>query len=115
MSGCPERIEVAAYYLITECLANIAKHAQASNATVVVSRQGDKVAIEVADDGVGGASGDRGSGVRGLADRVESLGGTLHISSPVGRGTLVRAEIPWTPSEADEEPLAAGTKAPAPG
>jgi signal transduction histidine kinase len=111
----PERIEVAAYYLITECLANIAKHAQASNATVVVSRQGDKVAIEVADDGVGGASGDRGSGVRGLADRVESLGGTLHISSPVGRGTLVRAEIPWTPSEADEEPLAAGTKAPAPG
>jgi signal transduction histidine kinase len=110
----PERIEVAAYYLITECLANIAKYAQASSAGVVVSRDGGEVVIEVADDGVGGASRDRGSGLRGLADRVESLGGTLHLSSPVGRGTMVRAEIPWVPSDVDEEPLAAGTKARAP-
>jgi signal transduction histidine kinase len=111
----PERIEVAAYYLITECLANIAKHAQASGARVVVSREGDEVVIEVMDDGVGGASRDRGSGLRGLADRVESLGGTLHVSSPAGRGTHVRAAIPWTPSGADEEPIAEGTKAPARG
>jgi signal transduction histidine kinase len=108
----PERIEVAGYYLITECLANIAKYAQASNATVVVSRRGDEVVIEVADDGVGGASRDGGSGLRGLADRVESLGGTLLISSPAGLGTQVRAEIPWTPRGVDEEPAAAGTTAP---
>jgi signal transduction histidine kinase len=109
----PERIEVAAYYLITECLANIAKHAQASKARVVVGDD-DEVVIEVADDGVGGASRDGGSGLRGLADRVESLGGTLHVSSPVGGGTQVRAEIPRRPTGVADEPVAAGTKAPAP-
>jgi signal transduction histidine kinase len=92
--GLPERIEVAGYYVISECLANTAKYAGASEATVAVSRANDHVVIEVVDDGVGGASRDGGSGLRGLMDRVEALGGTLELSSPVGRGTRVRAEIP---------------------
>jgi signal transduction histidine kinase len=92
--GLPERIEVAGYYVISECLANTAKYAQASEATVAVSRANDHVVIEVADDGVGGASRDGGSGLRGLMDRVEALGGTLELSSPIGLGTRVRAEMP---------------------
>jgi signal transduction histidine kinase len=92
--GLPERVEVAGYYVISECLANTAKYAHASAASVAVSRANDHVVIEVADDGVGGASSDGGSGLRGLVDRVEALGGTLELSSPSGHGTRVRAEIP---------------------
>jgi signal transduction histidine kinase len=92
--GLPQRIEVAGYYVISECLANTAKYAQASEARVAVSRANDHVRIEVVDDGVGGASRDGGSGLRGLMDRVEALGGTLELSSPVGLGTRVTAEIP---------------------
>jgi signal transduction histidine kinase len=96
--GLPERIEVAGYYVISECLANTAKYAQASEARVAVSRANDHVVIEVVDDGVGGASRDAGSGLRGLTDRVEALGGTLELSSPIGLGTRVRAEIPCSTS-----------------
>jgi signal transduction histidine kinase len=103
----PEPIEVAGYYVIAECLANVAKYAHASEAIVAVSRSNDEVVIEVADDGVGGASQDRGSGLRGLADRVEALGGTIGVSSPVGRGTRVRAEIPCSPSIVAEKPALA--------
>ena len=103
----PEPIEVAGYYVIAECLANVAKYAHASEASVAVSRSNDEVVIEVADDGVGGASRDGGSGLRGLADRVEALGGTIGVSSPVGRGTRVRAQIPCTPSVVAEEPTLA--------
>ncbi|MDF2697391.1 MAG: integral rane sensor signal transduction histidine kinase, partial [Labilithrix sp.] len=92
--GLPERIEVAGFYLISECLANTAKYAEASEAVVAVSRENDRVIIEVVDDGVGGASRNGGSGLRGLTDRVEALGGKLELSSPSGRGTRVRAEIP---------------------
>jgi signal transduction histidine kinase len=92
--GLPERIEVAGYYLISECLANSAKYARASQATVAVSRENDHVVIEVVDDGVGGASRDEGSGLRGLTDRVEALDGKLELSSPAGRGTRVTARIP---------------------
>ena len=92
--GLPERIEVAGYYVVSECLANIAKYAQASEASVAVSRVNEHVVIEVVDDGVGGASRDGGSGLRGLMDRVEALGGRLEVSSPIGLGTRVRAEIP---------------------
>ncbi len=90
----PEAIEVAAYYVVCESLANIGKHARASSAIVSVDRTASSVAIEVADDGVGGADTERGSGLRGLADRVEALGGTLRVWSPAGGGTRVRAEIP---------------------
>ena len=90
----PEPVEVAAYYLVSESLANVAKHASASFATVDVSRTTGHVVIEIVDDGIGGADTERGSGLRGLADRVEALGGRLRVWSPSGGGTRVRAEIP---------------------
>jgi len=90
----PEPIEVAAFYLVSESLVNVAKHANASSATVEVSRIDGVVVVEVTDDGVGGADSERGSGLRGLADRVEALGGRLRVWSPNGGGTRVRAEIP---------------------
>jgi signal transduction histidine kinase len=93
----PEPLEVAAYYLVCECLANIGKYAQASSATIAVTRADDSVSVEVTDDGIGGADTERGSGLRGLADRVEALDGRLRIWSPRGGGTRVRAEIPCAP------------------
>jgi signal transduction histidine kinase len=90
----PEPIEVAAYYLVSESLANVAKHASASSATVEVSWTDGEVVVEIVDDGVGGADSERGSGLRGLADRVEALGGRLRVWSPQGGGTRVKAEIP---------------------
>ncbi len=90
----PEALEVAAYYLVSESLANVGKYAHASSATVEVNRANGNVVVEVTDDGVGGADTERGTGLRGLADRVESLGGRLRIWSPRGGGTRVRAEIP---------------------
>ncbi len=90
----PEALEVAAYYLIAEALANVGKHAQAAMATVEVTRSNGRIQVEVFDDGVGGADTERGSGLRGLADRVEALGGRLRVWSPHGGGTRVRAEIP---------------------
>jgi signal transduction histidine kinase len=90
----PEAVEVAAYYLITESLTNVAKYAGATVATVAVSRHHGELVVEVVDDGVGGADEDAGSGLRGLADRVEALDGRLRVWSPSGGGTCVRAEIP---------------------
>jgi signal transduction histidine kinase len=93
----PEALEVAAYYLVCESLANVGKYAEASSATVEVSRSSSRVLIEVTDDGIGGADTERGGGLRGIADRVEALDGRLRIWSPVGGGTRVRAEIPCAP------------------
>ena len=90
----PEALEVAAYYLVSESLTNVAKHAQASSGSIEVSRRDARIVVEIVDDGVGGADAERGSGLRGLADRVETLGGRLRIWSPAGGGTRVRAEIP---------------------
>jgi signal transduction histidine kinase len=89
-----ESIEVAAYYVVTESLANIGKHANAQRATIDVTREGDALVVEVVDDGVGGADSERGTGLRGLADRVEALGGRLRVWTPRGGGTRVRAEMP---------------------
>jgi signal transduction histidine kinase len=89
-----ESIEVAAYYVVAESLANIGKHASATLATVDIDRQGDEIVVEVVDDGIGGADSDRGSGLRGLADRVEALGGRLRVWTPSGGGTRVRAQLP---------------------
>jgi signal transduction histidine kinase len=89
-----EQVEVAAYYVVCESLANVGKHARASSATVAVSRQDGHLVVEVVDDGMGGADTERGSGLRGLADRVEALGGRLRVWTPHGGGTRVRAEIP---------------------
>jgi signal transduction histidine kinase len=90
----PEAVEVAAYYVVTESLANVAKHAGAAEATVSVCREDGLLTVEVVDDGVGGADSEGGTGLRGLADRVEALGGRLRVWTPHDGGTRVRAEIP---------------------
>jgi signal transduction histidine kinase len=91
----PEAVELAAYYLIAESLTNVAKHAEASSARVEVTRENGRLVVEVRDDGVGGASAEGGSGLRGLEDRVEALGGRVQLWSPKGAGTRIRAEIPY--------------------
>ncbi len=90
----PAQVEAAAYYVVSEALANVTKYAQASSVKVTVEQVDGCAQVVVADDGVGGADPDRGSGLRGLADRVASLNGKLAIDSPPGAGTRVRAEIP---------------------
>jgi PAS domain S-box-containing protein len=90
----PEPVEVAVYYLVCEALANVAKYAQASHATVSIVHSDGGVNVEVADDGIGGADAAKGSGLRGLLDRVEALDGSLDVQSGPAGGTRVRAEIP---------------------
>jgi PAS domain S-box-containing protein len=90
----PEPVEAAAYYVVAEALTNAAKHAKASEVSVRIARENGFAQIEVIDDGVGGAGSEGGSGLRGLADRVEALGGRLRLDSPIGSGTTVHAEIP---------------------
>ena len=91
----PAAAELAAYFVASEALANVGKYAQASKAVIHVSREGERAVIEIADDGVGGADERGGSGLRGLGDRVEALGGRLRVTSPPGVGTVVRAELPY--------------------
>jgi signal transduction histidine kinase len=90
----PEQLEVAAYYVVSESLMNAAKHAQADTVTVEVGVTTDTLIVEIVDDGIGGADSERGTGLRGLADRIEALNGHLRVWSSVGKGTRVRAEIP---------------------
>jgi signal transduction histidine kinase len=90
----PDQVESAAYFLVSEALTNAAKHSHASEVRVRAALAGGLLTVEVADDGIGGATAGTGTGLRGLADRVEALGGTLTVSSPPGRGTTLRAEFP---------------------
>lgn len=92
----PEAVEVAIYYLVAEAITNVTKYAQAKQATVVVERLGGDghVAVTVEDDGIGGADPSNGTGLVGLTDRIEALGGQLGIESPRGRGTRLTATIP---------------------
>jgi signal transduction histidine kinase len=90
----PEQVESAAYFVASEALSNAAKHSHASEVRLAASKQDDALVLEVADDGIGGAGPGGGSGLRGLADRVEALGGRLTVSSPPGRGTTLRAQFP---------------------
>jgi signal transduction histidine kinase len=92
----PPAVEIAAYYIVSEALVNVAKYAEATAATVRVRRADDHMTVEVTDDGIGGADAGRGSGLRGLADRLEALDGTLAVDSPPGAGTRLRARIPTT-------------------
>lgn len=92
--GLPASVEVTAYYVVAEALANVAKHARATRAEVRVGPVDGAVYVEVADDGVGGAVAGRGSGLAGLADRVSALGGAIEVDSPAGKGTRLRVEIP---------------------
>ena len=93
-----ERIEAAAYFVCSEAVANVAKHAGATEARVDVVAGENEILITISDDGTGGADLQTGSGLRGLSDRVEALGGALAVSSPAGRGTLVTARIPLSRS-----------------
>ena len=90
----PEAVELAAYFVVSEALTNVAKYAAASEATVSVGRDDGRIVVEVADDGVGGADPERGTGLRGLADRLAVLEGRLEVDSERGHGTTVRARIP---------------------
>ncbi len=90
----PAAIEATAYFVVSEALANVAKHARAGGAQVTIRRRPGRLVVEVSDDGAGGARAERGSGLRGLADRVASAGGVLRIDSPPGCGTRLEADIP---------------------
>jgi signal transduction histidine kinase len=90
----PEQVEVALFYVAAEALTNIAKYAQATAVHLRLVYANEEAAIEVADNGIGGADTRHGSGLRGLRDRVESLDGTLQLASEAGQGTIVRVVIP---------------------
>lgn len=90
----PEPVEVTAYYIVAEALANAAKHSGASAIDVTIGERGGRLRLEIADDGVGGADLTRGSGLIGLQDRASAIGGSLAVESPRGAGTVVRAELP---------------------
>jgi signal transduction histidine kinase len=90
----PAAVEATAYFVVSEALANVAKHAMADGAQVAIRRPPGRLVVEVSDDGAGGARPEGGSGLRGLADRVASVGGVLRVDSPPGGGTLLEADIP---------------------
>ncbi len=90
----PAPVEAAAFYVVAEALTNVVKYADASSVRVSVERLNGRAVVEVADDGRGGADPAKGTGLRGLVDRVSALDGTLSVDSPEGGGTRVRAEIP---------------------
>jgi signal transduction histidine kinase len=99
ISGVPplrldEGVEAAIYYVVAESLTNAAKHANATEARVEISTTNEEIVVEIGDNGSGGASMDRGSGLRGLADRIEALGGQLDLKSPPGSGTVLRTTLP---------------------
>jgi PAS domain S-box-containing protein len=93
-------VEATAYFLVAEALTNVAKHADASEATVTIGERAGRLVVEVADDGRGGATPALGSGIEGLRDRVSALDGTLSVESPPRGGTMLRAELPLTSPEA---------------
>jgi PAS domain S-box-containing protein len=101
----PGQVEVAAYYVVSEALTNAAKHAQATLVKVELEADGDTARLAILDDGVGGANFRLGTGLVGLSDRIETLGGTLTVASPPGQGTSIRAEFPLA-SQAAAEGLA---------
>jgi signal transduction histidine kinase/putative methionine-R-sulfoxide reductase with GAF domain len=90
----PDQVEVAAYYTVSEALTNASKHANSTRVWVSLRIDDDKFLLAIRDDGVGGAHASRGSGLTGLRDRIEALGGTFRIESPTGRGTVIEVEIP---------------------
>jgi signal transduction histidine kinase len=94
----PASVEVAAYYVVCEALTNVAKYANATTVAIDLSLRDRRLVVEIVDDGLGGADPSSGSGLRGLLDRVEALGGRLELVSPHGRGTRVRAELPCAPT-----------------
>ena len=111
----PDHVEVAAYYTVSEALTNASKHAKATRVWVSLRVEDDMLLLSIRDDGVGGADSDRGSGLTGLRDRIEALGGRIQIESPSGSGTLIEVEIPIAgPADRHREPdeLLAHTRTP---
>ena len=102
----PEPVEVSAYYVVAEALTNVAKHARASAVSVEAEAAGDVLRVTVRDDGAGGADLTRGTGLAGLKDRVEALGGRIFLDSPRGAGTSLRAELPLTAARMTASPPA---------
>jgi signal transduction histidine kinase len=90
----PEQVELAAYFVVSEALTNVAKHASATHASVTVTNGNGRLAVEVSDDGVGGADAALGTGLRGISDRLAAIDGQFDIDSKPGRGTTLRASIP---------------------
>jgi signal transduction histidine kinase len=90
----PEPVEVAAYYVVSEALTNAAKHARASVVNVELDTHDAILQLAIRDDGIGGADLSQGSGLVGLSDRIEALGGTLQVTSPAGTGTTMLIEVP---------------------
>jgi signal transduction histidine kinase len=90
----PEQVELAAYFVVSEALTNVAKHASARQASVTMIKTGGRLEVEIRDDGVGGADVERGTGLRGLTDRLAAIDGRLDVDSEPGSGTTVRASIP---------------------
>jgi signal transduction histidine kinase len=90
----PDAVEAAAYFVVAEAITNVVKYSEAGRATVRAWQEGDRIEVEVVDDGIGGADASRGTGLRGLADRLAAVDGTLTLESPPGEGTCVHASIP---------------------
>jgi signal transduction histidine kinase len=90
----PPAVEAAAYFVCSESLANVAKYARASHVQIAIAREGGRLVVAVSDDGIGGADPSTGSGLRGLGDRIATLGGRLTVASPLEGGTRVAAELP---------------------
>lgn len=99
----PEPLETAAYFMVSEALANVAKHSHATKVAIRLAVVGDRLEVTVSDDGVGGASIAAGSGLRGLVDRIQALDGSISILSPLGGGTAITAELPTTLAEFETE------------
>jgi signal transduction histidine kinase len=93
----PEPIEAAAYFVVCEALANVAKHSQATQAVVEGGMSDGELTVQIQDNGVGGADAAQGSGLAGLADRIAIVGGCMALSSPAGGPTVLRVEIPCCP------------------
>jgi signal transduction histidine kinase len=100
----PEKVEISAYYVVAEALTNAAKHARASAVSVEVEANVEVLRVAVRDDGAGGASFAGGTGLVGLKDRVEAVGGRIHLDSPPGTGTTLSVELPLTTASRDVAP-----------
>jgi signal transduction histidine kinase len=111
----PDQIELTAYFVVSEALTNVAKYALATHATVALTRSNGRLTVEVSDDGTGGAQIERGSGLRGLSERVAAIEGQLDIESLPGRGTTIRASIPVPQDTGDAAPEQTALAARVPG
>jgi signal transduction histidine kinase len=98
-------LEATVYYVVAESITNAAKHAQASSVTVHGGRHDGGIEVEIRDDGIGGADPRRGTGLIGLKDRVDTLGGTISFASPAGAGTVIRVKLPVSVRDREEQAL----------